>query len=181
MIKKLLLLIAAVAVTSAQPLSANNNNDETKESRRPDPDCLELCVRPAIGGTYQSGVTITLYCGNEVVERIDSTERTRVFFTLKRDRYYTVEVSRKGYVSRLVGVSTAMPHNVVLKPIFRFECDVELPRAMEGVDDFYLDFPAGLVRFDKRDESFEHSIKYMSWIRRELGKIKVESSLTSRE
>lgn len=181
-IEKLLLVILIAAVTfTAQPLMANNNNDETRQSKRPDPDCLELCVRPMIEGAHQSGVTITLYCGNEVVERIDSTEKTRVFFTLKRDRYYTVEVSMNGYVSRLVGVSTAIPHNVALKPIFRFECDVELPRAMAGVDDFYLDFPAGLVSFDKRDEAFEHSRKYMGWIKRELNKIKAESSLTSRE
>lgn len=136
------------------------------------PDCLELCARAVFNDEKQTGLTVRLYCGNEEIVKIDSTEFEKVYFTLKRDQYYTVEISKPGYLTRRIGISTAIPKSVPLKPIFRFEFDVEMMKEIKAQDDFYLDFPVALVSFNTHDECFEHSKKYTTKIKREISRIK---------
>lgn len=134
------------------------------------PDCLEICAQAVWNGEAQKGVTMVLYCGNEEVMRIDSTEFSKVYFTLKRDRNYTVQISKDGFVPRLVSISTYVPSSVPLKPIFRFEFEVEMLEQVKGEDNFYIDFPVALVSFNKSKDCFEHSRKYTSRIKREIAK-----------
>ena len=144
----------------------------SKSSAVKTPDCLEICAKTMFDGERQTGVTVRLYCGNNEVVTIDSTEFEKVFLTLKRDQYYTVELSKPGFTTRRVGISTAVPKSVLLKPIFRFEFEVEMMKEMKVQDDFFLDFPVALVSFNARNECFEHSKKYTSKIKKEMSRAK---------
>lgn len=134
------------------------------------PDCLEVCAQAVLNDEAQTGLTMVLYCENEEVHRIDSTEFSKVYFTLKRDKHYTVQITKEGFVPRLVSISTHVPSSVPLKPIFRFEFEVEMLEQVKGQDNFFIDFPVALVAFNKSKDCFEHSKKYTSRIKREIAK-----------
>lgn len=181
------LLVTALSIVLSSVVMAgggNNQKDAPKAKsakQAPVPDCLEVCAQAMLDGQAQTGVTIKLYCDNEQITSIDSTEFGKVYFTLKRDRYYTVEITKEGYVPRLVGISTFVPKIIPLKPIFRFEFEVDMLKKVEGQDNFYIDFPVALVSFNSSKECFEHSKKYTSRIKREIAKESKAAAMAAKE
>lgn len=161
----------------SQAIAGDSNRKRPGSS----PDCLRVCAKAMIGNEVQTGVSIKLYCHNTEIARIDSTEFEKVYFTLKRDEYYTIEISKAGYVPRLIGISTAVPRSVPLKPVFRFEFEVEMLKEMSAADDFYLDFPIALVSFDKKNECFGYSKKYTNQIKREISRMRQEDPVANGE
>lgn len=165
-----------LALASFSALAGKGAEDDNKKPARSNaPNCVEVTARPLINGEPISGVSIVLYCGNEEVMRIDSTEKSKTEFTLKRDQYYTVEIKRPGYAPRLVGIYTNIPAAVPLKPLFRYEFEVEMAPQLQSTDDFYLDFPVALVSFNKKNEAFEPHKKYLKVLKKEMAKAKTGS------
>jgi hypothetical protein len=173
--------IVLLFLSSSMFGNTGSGGQKKSTKRDPAPDCLEVCAKAMLGAEEQTGLTIKLYCGSEEIMRIDSTEWSKVYFTLKKDKYYTLEISREGYVPRLVGISTKVPKHVPLKPIFRFEFEVDMLEKTEGTDNFYLDFPVALVSFNPQKECFEHSRKYTNRIKKELNKQKPQDPLAIKE
>lgn len=162
-------------LTLSARAAGGGGDDNKKASKINTPNCVEVTARPLINGEPISGVSIVLYCGNEEVMRIDSTEKNKTEFTLKRDQYYTVEIKRPGYAPRLVGIYTNIPSAVPLKPLFRYEFEVEMIPQVQSVDDFYLDFPVALVSFNKKNEAFEPNKKYSKVLKKEIARSKSET------
>ena len=155
---------------------------KTKNTKQaPAPDCLEVCAQAMLDGEAQTGVTVRLYCGNDEIMSIDSTEFKKVYFTLKRDKHYTVEVTKEGYVPRLVSISTFVPKSVPLKPIFRFEFEVDMLKKIKGQDNIFIDFPVAIVSFNSSKECFEHSRKYTTRIKKEIARAEKASAMAIKE
>src|ERR1700746_84799 len=122
--------------------------------------CLQV-IGLAVGkGVPIDGAIVKLYKENEELEW---EEVARVVyhepafsFDLKGNSYYTIEVSKPGYVTRSVGISTALPDDFVVGDVkFTFEFDVELFKVKQGADDYYLDFPVALIKFNEAAKKFE--------------------------
>lgn len=119
------------------------------------------------------GIQITLYKENEALEWDEITSiknhEHRFVFQLQKNSYYTIEVSKDGYVKRLVGISTILPDDVSLngkKYVFDFE--VSMFKEKEVVNDYYLDFPVALIAFDDATMNFEDNAKYTKHIKSKL-------------
>jgi hypothetical protein len=123
-------------------------------------ECLEVSGKPVINGASLKNVSVKLYNKDVLVTEIESMEEAKVFFGLKSNTEYTVRFSKEGYADRLIRFDTHLPKEVVIKPIFRFDFDVEMVPLATVVDPYYLDFPAGLVSYDSKVDKFEHSKKY---------------------
>lgn len=162
------ILLVIMWMLSFSAVMAGDNKQKADQGKAP--DCLEICASAVIDKVFQTGLTIKLYCGSKEIVRIDSTEYEKIYFTLQRGQYYTIEISKPGYVSRLVGISTTIPGSVPLKPIFRFEYEVEMLKEADAGNDFYLDFPVALVSYNSKSECFEHNKKYTTFIKRETAK-----------
>lgn len=178
------LTLLILLIYSSIAIAGGGTKDAPKPKRTGkalSPDCLQVCAEAILEGEGQKGVTVKLYCGNEEVMSIDSTEFSKVYFTLKRDMNYTVEISKEGYVPRLVSISTFVPKNIPLRPLFRFEFEVEMLKEVKGHDNIFVDFPVALVSFNRSKDCFEYSKKYTTRIKQEIARIKKGPAMSAKE
>ncbi len=118
------------------------------------------------------GVQIRLYKENEELEWAEVTNVAyhdhNFQFILDANQYYTIEVSKPGYLKRFVAISTVLPNNIEITPIFTFEFDVVLLKEKKIVDDYYLDFPVALISYNKKSEVFENNNNYTNHIKTKI-------------
>lgn len=138
--------------------------------------CLEV-IGVAVNEKNEpiNGVEVKLFRKNEEMEWMEVTNATHhdhnFNFVLDVNEYYTIEVSKAGYVKRLVVISTQLPVKVSSKPIFTYGFEVTLFKEKKGMDDYYLDFPVALISYNKKSGVFENNYNYTHHIK---GKIKAE-------
>lgn len=158
-------------------------NINPKDSTKPT-ECLTI-VGMAIDEYNNSidSVEVRLYKQSTVVKKniittIDQ-EYKNFDFTLEVNQYYTVEVSKPGYVTRRIGFYTDLPSNVILKPLFYFEFDLVLFKEKK-MDDYYLDFPIALIYFNKKSGTFETADKYTKYIKSKIKEAEKEAEKMAR-
>ena len=117
------------------------------------------------------GVEVRLFRKNDEMEQIEITNvehHDHSFnFTLEANEYYTVEVSKPGYVTRRVAFYTQLPREVEISSMFMYEFDVILLKEKQ-MDDYYLDFPVALIHYNKKSEAFESNVKYTKYIKAKI-------------
>lgn len=116
------------------------------------------------------GAVVKLYKENEELEWDEVTSiayhNHDFSFDLYANSYYTIEVSKPGYVSRSIVVLTTLPDEILKDDEkFDFQFVVELFKEKKGVDDFYLDFPVALIKYNKKADQFEMNLKYTNHIK----------------
>lgn len=144
--------------------------------------CLEITGIVKHEGTLIDGVTIKLYKENEEMEMTEITSTPyhdhSFKFKLLKDSYYAIEVSKDGYITRLISISTQLPPDVNVNPIFKYEFHLEMFKTQEGLDDYYLDFPVALIDYDANKDLFISHEKYTKFIK---GKIKESIKANSQD
>lgn len=119
------------------------------------------------------GVIVKLYKENEEMhwEEVTSVvyHEHSFSFTLNKNNYYTVEISKQGYVTRSVGISTTLPDNVIIGDVkFTFEFEVELFKEKKNTNDYYLDFPVAIIKYSETSGVFEYDAKYTKHIKTKI-------------
>lgn len=115
------------------------------------------------------GVEVKLYKENDEMEWIEITSinyhEHSFNFKLSANEYYTIEISKPGYVTRSVGISTLIPSNLSLETLFRYEFEVELFTEKKNINDYYLDFPVALISYNPKRDVFDNNYSYTSHIK----------------
>lgn len=165
--KILLILIAFILKTSMYA------GDPVKNDSIESIPCLEV-VGIAVNEKNEpiDGVEVKLYKENEELEWVEITNVSyhdhNFTFNLDANQYYTIEISKPGYVKRSVAISTVIPQNVDLRILFKYGFEVGLFREKKGMDDFYLDFPVALISYNEKNEVFENSNTYTKHIKTKI-------------
>lgn len=177
-IKKLLIGIILISSVSYINTPLKNFN-KSKE-------CLEV-IGIAIGENNEAidGIGAKLFKKNEEMEWVEITNVPYHYhnfsFTLDVNEYYTIEISKSGFVKRSVVISTILPTDVSVKPLFSFGFEVILFKEKKGIDDYYLDFPVALISYNKKSEVFENNHTYTKHIKTKVKeseqKVKVKKIL----
>lgn len=132
--------------------------------------CLEIdgvIVNAASGD--QNTCTIELICSNTVIETVVLKEGKKRFkFTLNKNNEYSIRISRKGYITKLVGVDTHMPGDPSELYGFSFETKLLEESGSEKLNKEYPDVPIALIYFDHRKDCFQHNKIYTSKIKKEI-------------
>ncbi len=145
--------------------------------------CLEVVGVAVMNKNPLDGVNVTLYQENEQMEMDEITSvayhEHGFMFKLERDQYYTIEVAKPGYVTRMIAISTKLPMAVIADPVFRYEFEVELFKEKKGINEYYLDFPIGLIDYDVKKEVFVSHGKYTSYIKNKIKDSMIQTKLDS--
>ncbi len=166
-LSKIYLIIAALFIVHA-------TDAQTKAKIKDDTTvCLQIIGIALEKNIPIDGVVVKLYKENEELhwEEITSVvyHEHSFSFDLNKNTYYTVEVSKKGYVTRSIGISTALPNNVIIGDVkFTFEFELELFKEKQNVDDYYLDFPVALIKYNETSQVFEYDSKYTKHIKSKI-------------
>jgi hypothetical protein len=158
--------ITAFVVLSTSIISKAENNKTI---------CLEVAgIAVDQNNKPIDGVQVRLLKQNDELEwtEITSVEyhEHSFLFKLEPNEYYTIEVSKDGFVKRSVGISTVIPADISLKQVFRYEFEVEMFKQKENTDDYYLDFPVALISYDKKRDVFDCSTSYTKHIKNMIRK-----------
>lgn len=162
---------------------SEKSQEDSKTGPRKDNICLEISgIAISEYDLPLEGTRVVLYQQNEKKAMIEITNvknENRFFsFNLERNQDYTIEVSKPGYVSRKISISTHLPAEVKLSPVFYFEFEIDLFKEKIGMDDYYLDFPVALVSYDKKRDVFDIQHKYTENIKMAINRA-IENSTKS--
>lgn len=134
--------------------------------------CLKIQGLAMNNGQPIDGVNAKLYRENQEMEMVEITSVSHhshdFFFNLDKNAYYTIEVSKPGYITRMISISTKLPKGVKTEPIFEYEIELEMHEEREVVDDYYLDFPIALIDYDPEKDVFTAHGKYTAFIKAKI-------------
>ncbi|MCW3104956.1 MAG: hypothetical protein JWO09_3396 [Bacteroidetes bacterium] len=158
---------AAVLFSTFNHSFAGNGSKADTSQAKP---CLEvLGIAMDANNKPIDGVEVRLYRENDEQEWTEITNvmhhEHSFIFKLEANEYYTIEVSKPGFVTRSVGISTAIPKDVSLDQIFRYEFEVELFKEKKNMNDYYLDFPVALISYDAERDVFDNNYAYTRHIK----------------
>lgn len=162
------LFTASLFLSSKASFEKNTITDSVKSST-----CLEvLGIAIDEGGKPIDGAEIKLFKENDELEW---SEITSVFyhehsfvFNLDVDGYYTIEITKPGYIKRLIGISTKLPSNVSYEEIFHHEFEVTLLQEKTEISDYYLDFPVAIIKYDPKRDVFDNNYVYTTHIKTKM-------------
>ncbi len=121
-----------------------------------------VCDITANGGKTNN-VTVTLFKDNEQVTEL-APDKHRSSFQLDLDinNQYTIRVQKEGYREKLIYVDTNLPENQVEYKQYVCHLNLEPLDKFTHADQFYLDFPSSIVRWNDDLHAFMHNDEYLS-------------------
>ncbi|MCW3084704.1 MAG: hypothetical protein JWP12_2070 [Bacteroidetes bacterium] len=176
--KSLIRITAIVFLFTAFTAAAYAGHPKkTKKEPAAAPETPTVCLEVAgiaLDSAEQpiNGVSVKLYRENDELEWTEVTSvdyHDHMFsFKLNVNEYYTIEVSKNGYVTRSVAISTMLPPAVSLKQLFHYEFEVQLFKENKAMDDYYLDFPVALVSYNAKSDVFDNNANYTKHIKTKI-------------
>ncbi|HEY9083939.1 MAG TPA: hypothetical protein VIN73_11440 [Vicingaceae bacterium] len=112
-------------------------------------------------GKKLNNVEIKLYEDNSLIHSDFFTNKFA--FNLWVNRYYTIELSKEGYFTKRIVFST-LASVYYADP---FECDIELIKKSDDIDDSDFDFPVAIVEYKQYQGGFHYNIVKNNGIEKE--------------
>jgi hypothetical protein len=139
-------------------------------------ECVHAIGVATENGVPLDGAIITIYQGNEVIEWSEITSDPKhdhhFNINLLGNNYYTIQVSKPGYVTRSVGINTKMPEDVVINednPKTKIEFEVDIFKIKKTANDELLDYPIALINYNEVKRKFEFDTEYTKKIKEKMG------------
>jgi hypothetical protein len=135
---------------------------------------------PIVGAITEEGkrcadAVVTVYEGNTVVNTFTTPKNGRFQMLLHLNKFYTLEVSKPGYVAKRISINTNLGQRKAELPVY--ECDLDIiPETLFGdLDIGKLDFPMAIVTYNPKSKSFSHNETYTSAMRQTYENLLVEA------
>ncbi len=107
-----------------------------------------------------SGAVVNLYQGNSKVRSLTTGSDGIFDFKLDLNKDYTIEVTKKGFISKKINFNTEVPDDVTGRYVSEFA--MSLYETCEGVDLSAFDAPVDMITFNKKQNGFESDKSYVS-------------------
>lgn len=103
-------------------------------------------------GKKLNNVEIKLYEDNSLIH--SDYIANKFAYNLWINKYYTIELSKEGYFTKRIVFST-LASVYYADP---FECDIELIKKSDDIDDSDFDFPVAIVEYNQYQGDFHYNI-----------------------
>lgn len=124
-------------------------------------------------------VVVKVYINNELFKS-EQLDRSSTFkLNLPLNEILTIEVSAPNYHSKRFMIDSHVPSKAKEEFVYLFEMDLFSFEEMKGVNTFLLDFPVGLVKYEKR-KGFVHNEKYTEQMKKEYFRLLEEANKSER-
>ena len=131
--------------------------------------CLEFSGKILkIKTTASNEYTVALMTGSTVIETKTVKGNNSFKFNLKKNLWYTVRISKAGYVPRTVSVDTRL--NPDQEGYYKFNFDTELIEKADAVklNGQALSMPIAHIYFDSKKHWFANNINYTNIIKKNI-------------
>ena len=140
-------------------------------SKFSDPDvCLEINgkIANAAEGSDETCL-VELFTANTLVSWATLKDGKKSFrFALKKNSVYTIRISKRGYISRLVCIDTKTPLDPEDMYSFSFETKLIKTEEAEKLNKEFLDLPIALIYYEIKNDCFIYDKEYTSRIKKEV-------------
>jgi hypothetical protein len=96
-------------------------------------------------------------------------EKGRLAFKLPLGRKFTIRVTKRGFVQKLISVDSHVPHD--LKKVYTFTFDLDIFERVQGLDISVLEKPVARVAFKVAEKSFSYDVVYTNKVNADLQKM----------
>lgn len=93
-------------------------------------------------------------------------------FVLNKNSYYSIRISKKGFISKLVAINTEILTETDGIHRFNFQTKLMNEVLLTRLNEDVVDFPVAIIHFDYEDNCFVYNKEYTSHIKRELYSVK---------
>lgn len=108
-------------------------------------------------------VTVSLYDGNKKISSYVTGASGKFIVDLFKDRHYTLQFSKEGYVTKRVIIDTGVNPKDALG-VKEFKFDIGLIKEESDKDYSELDFPITIIEFEKSKREFVYNKKYTNYM-----------------
>ncbi len=132
-----------------------NNRFYPIESEKTDPTCLKINGLILKSPKKEKGIyKVELLLDNTVVEAKEISCNKPFEFTLTKNAWYTVRITKDGFVPLLISVDTELGLENLTVYEFNFETELYHSTDVNYIDRDAFDLPIGLVRYDPSNNRF---------------------------
>ncbi|MES2681797.1 MAG: hypothetical protein V4635_18020 [Bacteroidota bacterium] len=110
---------------------------------------------------------IELLCHNTVVDSGVVVDSESFLLKIKKDSWYTIRISKEGYLPMSVSIDTKLPGNNDHFHTFHFDTEL-IPDNKYIMDNDAVDFPIAIISFNKKAGEFTPVMEYSKNIRKSL-------------
>lgn len=106
---------------------------------------------------------------NTVVDTLILKEgKSKFAFVLQKNDYYSIRISKNGFISKLVAINTEILTEQDGIHKFNFETRLLNKVIAKKLNEDVLDFPVAIINFDYENNCFDYNKEYTEHIKREL-------------
>jgi len=168
-ISSLVLLCSWVIITGFHSVKPNDGFDPTL--------CLEIDGKIEFEeDEHREECKITLLCNDEIQDCVLLKKgRKRFKLVLKKNQFYSIKISKRGYIDKTICVDTQIPfesEDEDLTGLYRFKFLAKLLKESEidNLNKSVIDLPVALISFNGKKECFYYDKEYTSTIKKEMRK-----------
>ncbi len=115
-------------------------------------------------GERLSDVTVTIYEHNQKVKTLQTNWLGKIDLELRKNSYYTAEVTIPGYYTKRVAIDTDMPYDAS-PPVFKFQVDLiektdQMKELLSRKEKALFDYPSAIVDYDQRSGKMDFNLEY---------------------
>ncbi|GAB4384433.1 MAG: hypothetical protein Kow0075_16440 [Salibacteraceae bacterium] len=128
-------------------------------------------------GKNMKGASIKLYKMNTLV-MADEKARANNKMILDKDSYYTIEVSKPGYITKRIGVYTTFDEVNLIENVYEFfvQLEEESKYAQYSNYDDVMDYPIAIVQYDDDEQAFDYNYQYWQNAKKQLAILKAQAA-----
>jgi|SRR3989344_7234141 len=114
-------------------------------------------------------VLVTIYNGDIPYSELWTNKKGKCSFKLPLDKSLTIQVSKKGFVTKSISVNSKVPFDD--RDAFNFSCDVDIFEEINGLDVTVLNSPIAKITYSPSLATFQYDISYTNKVNVELKKM----------
>jgi len=160
-----LLLILQMSVSAQKRIGQDDNLSPADSGV-----CLTIKgkVLNAAEGLTQN-CKVELITNDGTIETLDIQNGKRNFqFHLKRNESYTIRLSKEGYLSKMIAISTFIPFALDEISEFSFNTQMISIEDAQGSTNGIYAVPIAFIRFDRLSESFVYDLNYATQVKMDI-------------
>ncbi|MBL4710873.1 MAG: hypothetical protein JKY48_20810 [Flavobacteriales bacterium] len=127
------------------------------------------------------GVVVNIYDHNKLIKNIHVKSSNRFLTNLPINTLLTIEIKAPDYHTKRFMLDTKIPSNLKSIPKYEFDIDIFKESELAGINTSFLDFPVGLVSYDKKKKVFHRNKKYTKRMKKAYLKLWAESQSAGRQ
>ncbi|MCW3086341.1 MAG: hypothetical protein JWP12_3707 [Bacteroidetes bacterium] len=112
---------------------------------------------------------VTIYSGDVPYSEFWTNKKGKCSFKLPLDKNFKIQISKEGFVTKYIFVSTKIPESK--KDVFSFNFDVDIFQELRGLDVSVLKNPIAKVSYNIPLEGFAYDVNYTNRINSDLKKM----------